>query len=125
MGWFRSRREPSDPLVRDLEAAIGPDRVRADGAQRSLVAADASVFDGGVAGPVCFPESTDDVVAIMKIAESHGRAVVPRGAGTGLAGGAIPLGRPVVVSTGRMKSKARSTSPTGWPGSSLESSTWI
>ena len=70
MGWFRSRREPSDPLVRDLEAAIGPDRVRADGAQRSLVAADASVFDGGVAGPVCFPESTDDVVAIMKIAES-------------------------------------------------------
>ena len=102
MGWFRSRREPSDPLVRDLEAAIGPDRVRADGAQRSLVAADASVFDGGVAGPVCFPESTDDVVAIMKIAESHGRAVVPRGAGTGLAGGAIPLGRPVVVSTGRM-----------------------
>jgi glycolate oxidase len=38
----------------------------------------------------------------MRIAETHGSAVVPRGAGTGLAGGAIPLGRPVVVSTGRM-----------------------
>jgi len=60
------------------------------------------VFDGGNAGPVCFPETTEEVQAIMRIAEQHGSAVVPRGAGTGLAGGAIPLGRPVVVSTGRM-----------------------
>ncbi|MEM9466064.1 MAG: FAD-linked oxidase C-terminal domain-containing protein [Actinomycetota bacterium] len=102
MGLFRSRSARADPLVRDLEAAIGADRVRNDGAQRSLAAADASVFDGGVAGPVCFPESTEDVQAIMRIAEAHGSAVVPRGAGTGLAGGAIPLGRPIVVSTGRM-----------------------
>ncbi|MDP7383093.1 MAG: FAD-linked oxidase C-terminal domain-containing protein, partial [Acidimicrobiales bacterium] len=51
---------------------------------------------------VCFPETTEEVQAIMRIAEQHGSAVVPRGAGTGLAGGAIPLGRPVVVSTGRM-----------------------
>ena len=88
--------------MRELEAALSPDRVRNDGAQRSLAAADASVFDGGVAGPVCFPESTEEVQAIMRIAEQHGSAVVPRGAGTGLAGGAIPLGRPIVVSTGRM-----------------------
>ncbi len=60
------------------------------------------MFDGGIAGPVCFPETTEEVQAIMRIAEQHGSAVVPRGAGTGLAGGAIPLGRPVVVSTGRM-----------------------
>ena len=102
MRLFRSRSEPEDPLVRDLIAALGADRVRNDGAQRSLAAADASVFDGGVAGPVCFPESTEDVQAIMRVAETHGSAVVPRGAGTGLAGGAIPLGRPIVVSTGRM-----------------------
>ena len=60
------------------------------------------MFDGGIAGPVCFPETTEEIQAIMRIAEQHGSAVVPRGAGTGLAGGAIPLGRPVVVSTGRM-----------------------
>ena len=90
----------------DLVSALGVDKVRNDGAQRSLAAADASVFDGGVAGPVCFPESTDDVQAIMRIADTHGSAVVPRGAGTGLAGGAIPLGRPIVVSTGRMNKVA-------------------
>ena len=76
--------------------------MRNDGAQRSLAAADASVFDGGVAGPVCFPRSTAEVQAIMRIAEKHESAVVARGAGTGLAGGAIPLGRPIVVSTGQM-----------------------
>ena len=51
MPLFRSTREPTDPLVADLTAALDADRVRADGAQRSLAAHDASVFDGGVAGP--------------------------------------------------------------------------
>ncbi|MEM9202639.1 MAG: FAD-linked oxidase C-terminal domain-containing protein [Actinomycetota bacterium] len=102
MGLFRRRTAESDPLVRDLIAALSPDQVRDDGAQRTLAAHDASVFEGGVAGPVCFPESTDDVAAIMQVAETHHAAVVPRGAGTGLAGGAIPLGKPIVVSTGRM-----------------------
>ena len=38
----------------------------------------------------------------MKIAETHDRGVVPRGAGTGLAGGAIPLGAPIVVALTKM-----------------------
>ena len=93
---------PVDPIVEELRAAIGDHKVRTDSAERSLLSRDASVFRGGVAGPVCFPESTLDVQTIAKIAIAHGRAVVPRGAGTGLAGGAIPLGAPVVVSLTRM-----------------------
>lgn len=85
-----------------LSAALGHDRVRDDAAERALLAHDASVFAGGDAGPVCFPTSTEEVQAVVKIAADHGRAVVPRGAGTGLAGGAIPLGRPVVVVTTKM-----------------------
>ncbi len=38
----------------------------------------------------------------MKIAAVHDRGVVPRGAGTGLAGGAIPLGAPIVVALTKM-----------------------
>ncbi len=83
-------------------AALSPDRVRADGAERSLLSHDASVFEGGVAGPVCFPVSTAEVSAVMRIATTHDRAVVPRGAGTGLAGGAIPLGGPIVVALTKM-----------------------
>jgi glycolate oxidase len=85
-----------------LVDAIGADKVRTDSAERSLLSRDASVFRGGVAGPVCFPECTADVQAIMRVAAAHDRAVVPRGAGTGLAGGAIPLGAPIVVSLTRM-----------------------
>lgn len=91
-----------DPLVADLRAALAPERVRMDGAERALMAKDASVFGGGVAGPTCFPTSTAEVQAIMRVAARHDSPIVPRGAGTGLAGGAIPLGAPVVVSLQKM-----------------------
>ena len=71
-------------------------------AERSLFSHDASIFKGGTSGPICFPVSTAEVQAIMRIALDHGRAIVPRGAGTGLSGGAIPLGEPIVVSTMKM-----------------------
>jgi len=91
-----------DPVVAELRAALEPDRVRYDGAQRSLLSHDASIYEGGVAGPVCFPVTAAEVQAIMRIAKTHERNVVPRGAGTGLAGGAIPLGAPIVVAVTKM-----------------------
>lgn len=96
------RQQAVDPLVAELRDALAPDRVKFDGAHRSLLSKDASVFEGGVSGPVCYPTSTDEVVAIAKCAERHGRAIVPRGAGTGLAGGAIPLGAPIVIAMTKM-----------------------
>ncbi len=99
----RTNAAETDPIIADLKAALSPDRVRNDGAHRSLMSRDASVFDGGNSGPVCYPTTTAEVVAIMHVATEHGRAVVPRGAGTGLAGGAIPLGEaPVVVAVTKM-----------------------
>ena len=89
-------------LVADLVEAIGADRVRADTAARYLASRDASIYQEGNAGPVCYPNSTSDVVACVKVAARHGRAVSPRGAGTGLAGGAAPLGQPVVLAMTRM-----------------------
>jgi len=91
-----------DPIVAALSAVLGHERVRDDAAERALLSHDASVFAGGAAGPVCFPRTTEEVQAIVRIAAAHGRAVVARGAGTGLAGGAIPLGAPVVVVTTKM-----------------------
>ncbi|MEM7272480.1 MAG: FAD-linked oxidase C-terminal domain-containing protein [Actinomycetota bacterium] len=91
-----------DPFVAALQDAIGPDRVKVDGAHKALLSHDASVFEGGNAGPVCYPDSTEQVQTIVRLANEYGRNVVPRGAGTGLAGGAIPLGAPVVVAVTRM-----------------------
>ena len=91
-----------DPVVEELRQALAPDRVRYDGAERSLLSHDASIYDGGVSGPVCFPITAAEVQAIMRIALKHERNIVPRGAGTGLAGGAIPLGAPIVVAVTKM-----------------------
>src|SRR6056300_1865359 len=89
-------------LLADLRAAVGADRVRVDGAERALLRRDASVFDGGAAGPIVLCDDAEQVRAAVLVANRHGRAVVPRGAGTGLAGGAVPLGAPVVISVARM-----------------------
>jgi glycolate oxidase len=99
---FAGSRPEHAPLVADLVSVLAPDRVRADGAERALLSHDASVFDGGVSGPVCYPLTTEEVQAVMHVAAAHGRSIVPRGAGTGLAGGAIPLGAPVVVAVTKM-----------------------
>jgi len=89
-------------LVAELEAALAPDRVRNDAVERSLFAHDSSLFDQGLAGPVCFPISTAEVVSIMEIAQRFDRPVTPRGAGTGLSGGAVPLGAPIMVAMTKM-----------------------
>ena len=50
---------------------------------------------------VAFPHNTGEVAAVMAIAAEHRIAVVPRGAGTGLTGGSVPLaGGLVMVMTG-------------------------
>ena len=99
---LRDRGHDEDPFVAALKAALEPDRVHLDGAHRALLSHDASVFDGGNSGPVCYPESTAEVQAIVRLANEYERNVVPRGAGTGLAGGAIPLGVPVVIALTKM-----------------------
>src|SRR5581483_6056559 len=52
----------------------------------------------------CFPTTTAEVQAVVRLARAHGRPIVPRGSGTGLAGGAVPVGDvdPVVVVTTKM-----------------------
>ena len=51
---------------------------------------------------VVFPRNTEDVVAIVKIAQRFGIPIVGRGAGTGLSGGSIPRAGGIVVAFSRM-----------------------
>ena len=51
---------------------------------------------------VVFPRSTEDVVAIVKIAAEFDVPIVGRGAGTGLSGGAIPREGGIIVGFARM-----------------------
>jgi glycolate oxidase len=53
----------------------------------------------GEAAAVCFPASAEQVALAVAVAARHARPFVARGSGTGLAGGATPVGRPVVIVT--------------------------
>ena len=88
--------------VRELTAILGPSAVRADPLSLRLYARDASMIQGSCS-VVTLPASASEVAACVAIARRHGLPVVPRGAGSGLAGGATPLDDAVVVATTRMR----------------------
>ena len=88
-------------LVGDLVEALGSDSVRSEPLDRLLFSKDAGVTRGEVVA-ITFPESATEVAAVIRIAGRHGLPVVVRGAGTGLAGGAVPSEPAVLVVTTRM-----------------------
>ncbi|MGA8028320.1 MAG: FAD-linked oxidase C-terminal domain-containing protein [Bryobacteraceae bacterium] len=63
-------------------------------------------YDGGVDKSlpeiVVFPRTTEEVVALVKLARQRDLAIVGRGAGTGLSGGAIARAGGMIISFARM-----------------------
>ncbi len=104
-------------LRSDLIDLLGDERVMDDALDTWMYGKDAGVFRGQ-ADVVVLPETTGEVSAIVRIAERHGVAVVARGAGTGLAGGAVPVGRNVIVSTTRLNQigEVDAENQTAWVG---------
>ena len=86
---------------RELEEALGASGVLSDPLSLALYRRDASMVEGGCA-LVAFPTELAHIVACMRIADDHDLAVVPRGSGTGLAGGATPIDDALVVCTTKM-----------------------
>jgi glycolate dehydrogenase FAD-linked subunit len=94
---------PSDVvgLVERLRERLRPDQVRDGAAEVNLYRRDASNL-AGRAAVVCFAESTDDVRAVVQVANELGVPFVARGSGTGLAGGAVPMDGSIVLSVSKM-----------------------
>lgn len=65
--------------------------IRSDLLTRQLYATDASIYQV-VPKAVALPKSVAQASAVIRAAVEHGMSVVPRGAGTGLAGGALGNG---------------------------------
>jgi glycolate oxidase len=91
------------PLVADLRAELGWQNVL--WARSDLVVYECDGFTIQKQRPeaVVFPRSTREVAEAVKVANRHGAPIVPRGAGTSLAGGCLPIGGGVVVMLTRMK----------------------
>ena len=84
-----------------LRALLGDDRVHTHPLDLHIFSKDAGLRRGAPS-MVVFPETTREVAAIVRIAARTGNPVVTRGAGTGLAGGAVPHHGAIVLVTTRM-----------------------
>lgn len=93
-----------DPLVDELAAKLPPGAVLTDAdvvaGYRTDQAADPRA---GTPRAVVRAGSTEDVQEVLRWASAHGVAVVPRGAGSGLSGGANAVDGAIVLSTERMR----------------------
>jgi glycolate oxidase subunit GlcD len=89
--------------VTELQDALGPGSVLTDPDVTSSYARDqAMLAEAGKPAAVVLPRSTDEVSAVMRIASRHGVPVVPRGAGSGLAGGSNAVDGAITLVMTRM-----------------------
>ncbi len=86
----------------ELRALLGADAVLASEAARFTYETDGLTLQRRMPDVVVLPRSTDEVAAILRWARARGLPVTPRGAGTGLAGGATPERGGIVLSLNRM-----------------------
>jgi glycolate oxidase len=91
------------PLVADLRSGLGSQNVLWARSDLVVYECDGFTIEKQRPEAVVFPRSTRQVAAVVNIANRHGAPIVPRGAGTSLAGGCLPIGGGVVVMLTRMK----------------------
>ena len=89
-------------VICQLQVCLRPSHVVTDPAERFVYESDGFTIAKSRPAAVVFPTSTQEVVEIVKLLGSHGVQIVPRGSGTGLAGGCVAFENGIVVSTTRM-----------------------
>lgn len=99
-GPAHARCTPAD--FAELRGICGEDRVISDGPVIEDCSHDEMPWVRGYPEVVVFPRDAADVSKILQFASSRGLPVTPRGAGTGLCGGAVPVSGGIVLCLSRM-----------------------
>jgi glycolate oxidase subunit GlcD len=92
-----------DTLVKSLRALLSPGRVISDPDEMLVFECDGLTHYRHSPRAVVFPASTAEVSAVLGLLSREGVPLVPRGAGTGLSGGALAVGGGVCVEMSRMR----------------------
>jgi glycolate oxidase subunit GlcD len=96
-------------VKRELSAIVGDDAVLADG---GMYLTDITGLPGK-ADAVVLPATADEVARVLAWCYEHDVPVTPRGGGTGVAGGAVPLEGGIVLALDRM-ARIRAFDPLLW-----------
>ena len=91
---------PGAHLIRDLRAIVGAAYVLVDKEDVVVYEQDASIFQV-MPELVVLPANVEEVAAVVKLAKRFNVPIVPRGSGTGLAGGAVPAEGGIILSLAR------------------------
>ncbi|SEL18525.1 glycolate oxidase [Roseovarius nanhaiticus] len=91
-----------DRIVARLRAVLPQDAVISDPAETRAYECDALAAYRCAPLAAVLPRSTEEVAATLKVCHEMGVPVVPRGAGTSLAGGALPTADCVILGTARL-----------------------
>lgn len=92
----------ADSLLHRLAAIVPPGGVLSDPASLLVYEADGFTIARARPSAVVFPTTTEQVSAVVRAVADAGVQIVPRGSGTGLAGGCVAFENGVIVSTTRM-----------------------
>src|SRR5436309_3407215 len=93
----------SSPLNQRLQAIVGPQNLLSAASDLVVYECDGYTIEKNRPDVVVFPTSTEQVVAIVKLCNELDVPFLPRGAGTSLAGGCLPVGGGVMIALTRMK----------------------
>jgi glycolate oxidase len=89
-------------VMSGLVDLVGADGVITRPAEARVYECDGWTLEKRVPDVVVLPRTPAEVAAVLCLLHRHGIAFVPRGAGTGLSGGALPLEAPVMICTSRL-----------------------
>ena len=91
-----------DEIIRRLQAVMPKDAVISDAVETRAYECDALTAYKCPPLAVVLPASTEEVSAALRVCHELGVPVVPRGAGTSLAGGALPNADSVILGVARL-----------------------
>ena len=88
-------------IINKLKKIINPENVLAENEEMKPYETDALSAYKQMPLVVILPENTEEVSAILKYCNKENIKVIPRGAGTGLSGGALPLQDAILLGLGK------------------------
>jgi glycolate oxidase len=89
-------------IAAELREMLGDDGVVSRPAELKVYECDGWTIERSTPELLLRPRTTGEVSAILSLLHRRGIAYVPRGSGTGLSGGALPIEAPVMICTTRM-----------------------
>src|SRR5437870_11631586 len=98
-----SQQISEDALIEELREIVGGENVLSEPEELLVYECDGLPQHKHPPRAVVFPNSTEETSEVLEVLSDEGVSFAPRGAGTGLSGGALAINRGVVIELARMR----------------------